>query len=37
MGELGGERLLGRYKLNLEDNIKMYLQEVRWETWSVLI
>ena len=32
-----GQRQLGRSKRRLEDNIKMYLQKVRWGTWSVLI
>jgi len=29
-----GRRLLGRLKLRREDNIKMDLQEVRWEAWT---
>jgi len=30
VGRHKGKRALGRYRCRCEDNIKMYLQEVRW-------
>jgi hypothetical protein len=32
-----GRRPLGRPRRRLEDNIKMYLREVGWGTWTGLI
>jgi hypothetical protein len=36
-GEGGGTRPLGRFRSKWEDNIKMDLQDVGWETWTGFI
>ena len=36
-GKPEGKRPLGRPRPRWEDNIKMYLQEVRWGTWTGFI
>ena len=37
VGKREGQRPLGRPRRRRVDNIKMGLQEVRWETWTGLI
>jgi len=37
VGNLYGTRPLGRSRLSWENNIKIYVLEVGWETWTVFI
>ena len=37
VGKREGKRPLGRPRRRRVDNIKMGMQEVRWETWTGLI
>jgi hypothetical protein len=36
-GKPEGRRPFGRPRRRRDDNIKMYLQEIRWEKWTGLI